>query len=99
MQNPTEVYFDDYGIPHIYGKSEADVFQTLGYIHAQERLFQIELVRRVSSGRLSELFGNSVLDVDKFFRMLGINEHAKAAAAEFAKAFQMSHGTLLLPLI
>ncbi len=84
LQNETEVYFDSYGVPHIYGQTETDVYRALGYIHAQERLFQIELIRRVSSGRLSEIFGNAVLDVDKFFRMLGINEHAAASAKEFS---------------
>lgn len=84
LQNKTEVYFDSYGVPHIYGQSETDVYRALGYIHAQERLFQIELIRRVSSGRLSEIFGNAVLEVDKFFRMLGINEHAAASAKEFS---------------
>ncbi len=85
LSDKTEVFFDTYGVPHIYGKNEADVFRALGYIHAQERLFQMELIRRVSSGRISELFGSSVLDVDRFFRMLGILEHAKASAAEFEK--------------
>lgn len=84
LQTKTEVYFDNYGVPHIYGQSEIDVYRTLGYIHAQERLFQIELIRRVSSGRLSEIFGSAVLDVDKFFRMLGINEHAEASAKAFS---------------
>ena len=85
LSDTTEVFFDTYGVPHIYGNSEADVFRALGYIHAQERLFQMELIRRVSSGRISELFGSSVLDVDRFFRMLGILEHAKASAADFEK--------------
>ncbi len=85
LHEPAEAYFDDYGIPHIYGKSEADVFRTLGYIQASERLFQIELIRRVSSGRLSEVFGNSMLDVDRFFRMLGIAGKADQSATEFNK--------------
>ncbi len=84
-QNQTEVYFDAYGIPHIYGKTQEDVFHALGYLHAQDRLFQIELIRRVSAGRLSELFGSSVLDVDRFFRMLGIAQKADQSALEFSK--------------
>ena len=54
----TEVYFDDYGIPHIYANSEKDAMTVLGYVHAQERLWQMELLRRIAPGRLAELFGN-----------------------------------------
>lgn len=85
MSEPVEAYFDNYGIPHIYGENEEDVFRALGYIHAQDRLFQMEMLRRVSAGRLSELFGSRLLDVDCFFRMLGISQHAEVAAAQFYK--------------
>ncbi|REK49377.1 MAG: penicillin acylase family protein, partial [Bacteroidetes bacterium] len=83
LSSKTEVHFDTYGIPHIYGESEEDVFRTLGYIHAMERLFQMEMIRRVSSGRLSELFGASTLEIDKFFRMLDFTSHAIASEKEF----------------
>src|SRR5215203_7021095 len=75
LKNKVDVYFDDYGVPHIYGSNEEDVFRALGYVHAQERLFQMELIRRVGAGRLSELFGSVTLDADRFFRMLGLNQH------------------------
>src|SRR5215218_3241044 len=68
LKDSVEVYFDDYGVPHIYGSNEEDIFRALRYVHAQERLFQMELIRRVGSGRLSELFGSAMIDVDKFFR-------------------------------
>ena len=84
------VYFDNYGVPHIYGESEEDVFRVLGYLHAKERLFQMELVKRVSSGRLSEIFGNKTLESDKFFRMLGLNRRAD----ESVKAFMQNTDTL-----
>src|SRR4051812_7071036 len=71
IDSTVTVYFDVHGIPHIYGQNEEDVFRVLGYLHAKERLFQMDLVRRVSSGRLSEIFGNRTLETDKFFRMLG----------------------------
>ncbi len=83
IKAPVTTYFDPYGIPHIYADKEEDAFQVLGYIHAQERLFQIELIRRVSAGRLSEVFGNKTLEVDKFFRMLGMNQHAEKSATVF----------------
>ena len=85
LQDSVDVYFDDYGVPHIYGKNEPDVFHALGYVHAQDRLFQMELIRRVGAGKLSELFGSATLDVDKFFRMLGMGAHADESAREFSK--------------
>ena len=85
LSDTVDVHFDDFGVPHIYGKNEADIFCALGYVHAQERLFQMELIRRVGAGRLSELFGSATTDVDKFFRMLGLAQHAERSAGEFSK--------------
>ncbi|MFM7728787.1 MAG: penicillin acylase family protein, partial [Flavobacteriales bacterium] len=56
-----------------------------GYLVAQERLFQMEMIRRVSSGRLSELLGSSMIDVDRFFRMLDVNAHADSSVALFER--------------
>ncbi len=83
LDSTITTYFDPYGIPHIYGKNEEDVFRALGYIQAQERLFQMELIRRVSAGRLSEVFGNKTIEVDKFFRMIGVAQHAEKSAEVF----------------
>ncbi|MFZ7115556.1 MAG: penicillin acylase family protein [Bacteroidota bacterium] len=83
LDSTITTYFDPYGVPHIYAKNEEDAFRALGYIHAQERLFQMELIRRVSAGRLSEVFGSKTLEADKFFRMLGIAQHAEKSAAIF----------------
>src|SRR5262245_3247531 len=60
LKAPSEIYFDKYGIPHIYAGNEEDLYFSLGYVHAQDRLFQMELLRRVSSGRLSEVFGEEL---------------------------------------
>ncbi len=78
-----ETYIDNYGVPHIYGSNEEDVFRVLGYMHAKERLFQMELIRRAVSGRLSEIFGSKTLEADKFFRTLGFNKKADASVKEF----------------
>ena len=80
VKNNVEVVFDEYGIPHIYGKSEEDIFFALGYVQAQERLWQMELIRRVSVGRLAEILGKDLLSTDKFFRTLGLNIYAKKSA-------------------
>ena len=83
LQQTVTTRFDANGIPHIYGANEHDVFLALGYLHAQDRLFQMELLRRVGSGRLAEIFGAQVIEVDRFFRMLGFAQHADSAAQAF----------------
>lgn len=79
-----EVHYDTYGIPHIYAETDNDAWQALGYVHAQDRLWQMELLRRIGAGRLSELFGNNTLKTDKFFRTLGIDAYSSKSAARFS---------------
>ncbi len=74
LSDSVSVYYDFYGIPHIYGQNEEDAFRALGYVHAQDRLWQMELLRRVARGGLSEVFGSKLLATDKFFLSLGIDE-------------------------
>ena len=74
ISKETSVYFDDYGIPHIYAENELDAITALGYVHAQDRLWQMELIRRIAPGRLSEIFGEEMLKNDQFFVSLGIEE-------------------------
>lgn len=84
----TIVYFDEYGIPHIYADSQKDAMTTLGYVHAQDRLWQMELMRRIAPGRLSEIFGNPVLKTDKFFVGIGIDGNSQEAVAHLDKESQ-----------
>jgi len=81
----TEVFFDEYGIPHIYAANQTDAQVVLGYVHAQDRLWQMELLRRIAAGRLSELFGNKVSKTDMFFVGLGIDENSENAVANIDK--------------
>ncbi len=83
LSAPVDVYFDNYGIPHIYAQNEEDAFRALGYVHAQERLFQMELLRRVGSGRLAEIFGKDLVDTDKLFRTFGLQEVAEEAVQKY----------------
>ena len=78
----TTVYFDEYGIPHIYAKSHLDAVTTLGYVQAQDRLWQMELMRRIAPGRLSELFGKDLIKNDQFFINIGIDEYSKKSVAD-----------------
>jgi penicillin amidase len=82
IQKETTVYFDEFGVPHIYANNSKDAMEALGYVYAQDRLWQMELMRRIAPGRLSEIFGSVALKNDKFFSGLGIEEaSAKAIAA------------------
>lgn len=78
LSQKVEVYFDDYGIPHILAQNDTDAMVALGYVHAQERLFQMEIIHRIASGKLSELFGEKLVETDKFFLTLGIDQNAEA---------------------
>ena len=75
---------DRFGVPQIYADTPEDLFRAQGYVHAQDRYFQMEFWRRIGQGRLSELFGPSALDQDKFIRTLGWNRTAAAEADQLA---------------
>ncbi|MBK5209936.1 MAG: penicillin acylase family protein [Flavobacteriaceae bacterium] len=85
IENETTVYFDDYGIPHIYAQNQYDATTALGYVHAQDRLWQMELMRRIAPGRLSEIFGKDMLKNDQFFVSLGIEEASKKSIEKLDK--------------
>src|SRR5690606_20575113 len=80
LNDSTEVLFDEYGIPHIYASGPTDAYRSLGYVHAMERIFQMDMMRRAGGGRLAEMLGADLVMVDKFFRTLGIPQHAKLSA-------------------
>lgn len=80
-----EVIFDDYGVPHIYAAQDKDAFTALGYLHAQDRLWQMELIRRIAPGRLSEVFGEDLVETDRFFKTLGINHYSAKSADALRK--------------
>ena len=82
VDQETTVYFDEYGIPHIYAKSHLDAVTTLGYVQAQDRLWQMELMRRIAPGKLSELFGKDLIKNDQFFINIGIDEYSKKSVAD-----------------
>ena len=79
----TEVLYDTYGVPHIYAESNVDAYRTLGYVHAKDRLWQMELLRRIAPGRLSEILGPATVETDKFFRHMQISKTTDAAVARY----------------
>ena len=74
ISDEVTVYYDEVGVPHINAQNQKDAFTALGYVHAQDRLLQMELIRRIAAGRLSEIFGKELIKTDKFFSGLGIEE-------------------------
>ncbi|MET1079777.1 MAG: penicillin acylase family protein [Pseudomonas sp.] len=80
LQAPVQVRYDERGVPHIRAENEADLYRALGYVHAQDRLFQMEMMRRLARGELAEVLGAKLLATDRFFRTLGIRAHADAYA-------------------
>lgn len=67
------------GVAHITGTTDADAVFGLGFVHAQERLWQMEVQRRIGHARLSEIFGATTLQTDKFLRTLGVSRAAQSA--------------------
>ncbi len=70
---PAEVDLDVYGVPHITADNETELAYTLGYVHAYMRMFQMDVMRRIAMGTLSELVGRAGLDSDEFFRRIGLH--------------------------
>ena len=81
LHAPVEVYRDSFGIPHIYAANSHDLFMAQGFIHAQDRFWQMEFWRRIGSGRLAEVLGSSALGNDQFIRTVGWH---RTAAQEVA---------------
>lgn len=71
------VIIDTWGVPHIHAQNEKDLFFVCGYMHAKERMWQMDLMRRTGQGRLSELFGVDQVERDKFMRTLGLQEASR----------------------
>jgi penicillin amidase len=81
LEAPVEVLRDRYGIPHIYAGSRRDLVRAQGYVHAQDRLFQMETTRRFAFGRLSEVAGARTLEIDRLARRLRLRWSAEQDAA------------------
>nr|WP_239579198.1 penicillin acylase family protein [Microlunatus panaciterrae] len=71
LNGPVDVLRDSYGVPNIYADNAEDLFAAQGYVHAQDRFFEMDFRRHVTSGRLAELFGPSEVETDAYIRTLG----------------------------
>ncbi|RZI42805.1 penicillin acylase family protein [Herbaspirillum sp. HC18] len=79
-----DIVRDAEGIPHIYAQSTDDAYFALGFVHAQDRLWQLELNRRIPAGRMAEILGPNALDADRFLRTLGVRRNAEKILANLA---------------
>jgi len=107
LHRPVKVNWDDHAIPHVAAANEQDLFVAQGYLHAQERLWQMELSRRFLSGRMAEIFadfslpwkelshafrGRTSADFDYFIRLLGIRHTALATLDQLAEPERLRLG-------
>ena len=74
LKAPVSVRYDERGVPHIKAENQDDLYRALGYVHAQDRLFQMEILRRLARGELAEVLGPKLVTTDKLFRSLRIRE-------------------------
>src|SRR5215472_3034318 len=80
LKDSVEVIRDNVGVPHLYATNLEDLYFAQGYVHAQDRLWQMELNRRTAAGRLSEIFGEVALEADRFIRRIGLRRAAEQDA-------------------
>ena len=81
LSGDVTVYRDERGMPHIYANDEHDLYYAVGYVTAQERLWQMDMIRRATLGRLSEILGKDYVDIDLFLRCLDIPAKSKRILA------------------
>lgn len=74
LDGEVHIVRDRWGVPHIFASSTNDLYLACGFVHAQDRLFQLDLYRRIAKGKLSELFGPDYLEFDQFYRQLGFDQ-------------------------
>jgi penicillin amidase len=88
LNQSVKIYRDDFGIPYIEAMNENDLFIGLGFVHAQDRMWQMDLLRRAGMGKLSEIFGTKTIKFDMMFRTIGIEELAKKLFTESSQQTQ-----------
>jgi len=85
-----EVVRDSWGTPHIFAKNNQDLFFALGFVHAQDRLWQMEFTRRAAAGTLAEVLGEEAVEADRFMRRVGLSRNASEQVGSLSKATRLS---------
>jgi Protein related to penicillin acylase len=92
LHNAVKVLRDRWSVPHIHAAGNHDLFMALGYVHAQDRLWQMELNRRTGHGRLAKVFGPVALDSDRFMRVPGFSRVVQQEHARLDDEIRMAWG-------
>lgn len=79
LKDSVEVFRDSTAMPHIYASNEMDLYKAVGYLMAQDRIWQMDLLRRLTTGRLAEILGKDLIETDRLFRSLNFREKSKMA--------------------
>ena len=77
LNDAVNIYWDDRPVPHIYAMNESDMYYAMGYVHAQDRLWQMTLSQLAMEGRFAEFFGEDLVPLDQYQRTLGFWHTAK----------------------
>lgn len=80
LRDSVKIIIDDRGVPHIYARNDYDLFYAIGFMHARERLWQMDIQRRFAEGRLAEIIGKDALNNDIFMRIIGLGRVANLTA-------------------
>ena len=90
MTAPVEVFRDEYAVPHIFAETEDDLYRAVGYVMAQDRMWQMDLIRRGTTGRLAEIFGDDLIETDALMRALRISEKSAEILKTLDPKIQLS---------
>ena len=82
LTSPVSVFRDSLGIPHIYAENEEDLYRTVGYVMAQDRMWQMDLLRRITTGRLSEVLDPGLVEADMLFRALEFTKKSRQVISQ-----------------
>ena len=94
LTGPVTIERDERGVPHIFADNDQDAIIALGYVTAQDRLFQMDFISRVAGGRMSEIFGSGSIETDKYLRATGMSQAAKRITEAHAQEQSLDY-TLL----
>lgn len=86
LLSPVEVFRDSFAIPHVYASNEHDLYMAVGYLQAQDRLWQMDMLRHVTEGRLSEIFGSGYVETDLLLRALRFRDKSEKILAQIDSA-------------
>lgn len=85
IMDSVHIYRNKFSIPHIQARTEQDAFMAMGYVHAQDRLWQMDIARRAGRGRLAEIFGEEALQSDRFMRVMNLVELSQQLLKQSSK--------------